>query len=121
MVLASLAERIDATPFVDSHEHLLEERTRLAGAGAHRLQPCVDAALLFAHYAKDDLWSSGMTRAEEARIFSPEVAPAEKWALLEPYWRRARQTGYLRAVAETVRILFGVEQLDGASFAAVSD
>ena len=64
MVLSALAERINATPFVDTHEHLLEERTRLAGAGAHSLQPCVDAALLFAHYAKDDLWSSGMSAAE---------------------------------------------------------
>jgi hypothetical protein len=60
MVLTALAERINATPYVDTHEHLLEERTRLAGAGAHSLQPCVDAALLFAHYSKDDLWSSGM-------------------------------------------------------------
>ena len=85
MVLAELKERISATQFVDTHEHLLEERTRLAGAGAHRLLPCVDAALLFAHYAKDDLWSSGMTAAEEARIFSPEVAPPDKWELLEPH------------------------------------
>jgi len=121
MVSTALSERINATQFVDTHEHLLEERTRLAGAGAHRLLPCVDAALLFAHYAKDDLWSSGMTADESERIFSPRVAPADKWALLEPYWRRCRQTGYLRAVAETVRILFGVDELDRSSFAAVSE
>src|SRR5690349_10582312 len=120
MVATALAERISATPFVDTHEHLLEERTRLAGVGAHRMLPCLDAALLFAHYAKDDLWSSGMTSEESERIFSPEVAPRDKWPLLEPYWRRCRQTGYLRAVAETVRILFEVEELDRASFEAVS-
>jgi predicted TIM-barrel fold metal-dependent hydrolase len=121
MVLADLRDRIQATPFVDTHEHLLEERTRLSGAGAHRLLPCVDAALLFAHYAKDDLWSSGMAREEEARIFSADVAPGEKWPVLEPYWRRARHTGYLRAVAETARALFGVDELDRSSFAALSD
>jgi hypothetical protein len=120
MVATALAERISATPFVDTHEHLLEERTRLAGVGAHRMLPCLDAALLFAHYAKDDLWSSGMTAEESERIFSPEVAPGDKWPLLEPYWRRCRQTGYLRAVAETIRILFEVEELDRASFEAVS-
>ena len=55
MILPALRERIDATAFIDTHEHLLEETTRLAGPGAHDLQPCVDAALLFYHYAADVL------------------------------------------------------------------
>jgi hypothetical protein len=111
---AALRERADALPFVDTHEHLLEETTRLKGAGAHDLQPCVDAALLFFHYSRDDLWSAGMPRDVEKAFYAPEGDPRAKWALVEPYWRRARHTGYLRAVAESCRILYGVEEMDAA-------
>jgi len=116
-----LRRRIDGTRFVDTHEHLIEERTRLAGPGAHRMLPCDDAALLFAHYAKDDLWSAGMRAEEASRFFSAEVDPRDKWPIFAPYWERSRHTGYLRAVAETMRILWGVEELDGEAFVEVSD
>lgn len=112
---------VEETRFVDTHEHLLEERTRLAGAGASRLQPCVDAALLFAHYAKDDLWSAGMSQIEQDRFFSPEVDPIDKWPIVAPYWQRARHTGYLRAVAETIERVYGVDRLDASAFGRVSD
>jgi uncharacterized protein len=121
MILPSLRERVAATPFVDTHEHLLEETTRLAGPGAHRLQPCDDAALLFYHYAADDLWSAGMAREDRERFFSPRVDPGDKWPIVEPVWRRARQTGYLRAVSESLRALFGVEALDAAAFVRATD
>jgi predicted TIM-barrel fold metal-dependent hydrolase len=117
----ALRERAAATLFVDTHEHLLEERTRLAGPGAHDLQPCDDAALLFFHYARDDLWSAGMPPEAQAAFYAPDRDPGEKWPLVEPYWRRARHTGYLRAIAETVRLLYGVEELDAASFVRVGE
>jgi len=120
MIHSELRARVEATPFVDSHEHLLEERTRLAGAGAHRLQPCVDAALLFCHYAQDDLWVAGMTAAERERFYSPTVDPTDKWPILAPYWRRSQHTGYLRAVSESIRRLYEIENLDAAAFARIS-
>jgi uncharacterized protein len=116
----ALRDRIEATPFVDTHEHLLEEATRLAGPGAHALQPCADAALLFCHYAKDDLWSAGMPALAQERFFSPDVEPAEKWSIIAPFWQRARHTGYLRAVGESVRLLWGVEEMDADAFVHVS-
>jgi uncharacterized protein len=118
-VRTAIRERVQATAFVDTHEHLLEESTRLAGS--HRLLPCRDAALLFHHYAGDDLWSAGLSVEEQTRLFAPDVDPADKWYLLEPYWRRTRHTGYLQAVERTLRILFGVEELDGGAFVRVSD
>lgn len=121
MIHRELRDRIAATAFVDTHEHLLEERTRLAGPGAHRLQPCDDAALLFCHYAKDDLWSAGMSQDAMSRFFSPEVAASDKWEILAPTWRHSRHTGYSRAVGESMRILFGVEDLDAPAFVRVSD
>jgi predicted TIM-barrel fold metal-dependent hydrolase len=117
----ALRERAGATLFVDTHEHLLEETTRRRGPGAHNLQPCDDAALLFAHYARDDLWAAGMPPGAQAAFFASDRDPADKWPLVEPSWRRARHTGYLRAVTETVRLLFGIEELDAAGFLRVTE
>ena len=121
MSLSGIRELVAATPFFDTHEHLLEERTRLAGPGAHRLQPCVDAALLFYHYAGDDLWVAGMPAAERDRFFSPNVDPADKWSIVAPYWQRAQHTGYLRAVTETIRCVYEVEKVDASTFLAITE
>lgn len=117
----AIRDTIDQTPFVDTHEHLLEERTRLSGIGTHRLLPCDDAALLFHHYAGDDLASAGMTGAERERFFGRDLGPEEKWALLAPYWPRVRHTGYVQAVRRSIRTLFGVDELGAAAFAEVTE
>jgi uncharacterized protein len=106
-IFAAVRARIDALPFLDTHEHLVEEATRLAGAGAHRLQPCTDFALLFSHYARDDLRSAGMPDADLAQFFSPTVDPADKWHRLAPYWPAVASTGYVQAVTRSVEALFG--------------
>src|SRR4051794_17133035 len=62
-----------------------------------------------------------MPAETQAAFFAADRDPADKWALVEPYWRRTRHTGYLRAVAESARILYGVEEFDGPSFVRVSD
>ena len=118
-----IADAVAATPWVDSHEHLLEPGTRAAGPGAHALQPCTDFALLFCHYALDDLVSAGMPEAARRRLREPAVPASEKWAVLEPWWRRCRHTGYLAAVGETLRLLFGVDPdaLDAEACARVSE
>jgi len=117
----AIRELIDATPFFDTHEHLLEERTRLAGSGAHRLQPCDDAALLFYHYAANDLWAAGMPEPEFELLFSPDREPSDKWRLVEPYWKRSQHTGYLRAVAESARRVYGIDRFDAATFVQLTD
>jgi hypothetical protein len=116
-----LRERIAATAFIDTHEHLLEERTRLAGPGADRLQPCDDVALLFRHYAADDLLAAGMPADDFDRFFAPDAEPAEKWRLVEPFWRRCRHTGYLRAVSLAVERLFGERTWDAAMAERVTE
>ncbi len=119
--LSTLRDMISQTYLVDTHEHLLEEGTRLLGAGGHPKVPCTDAALLFHHYADNDLHSSGMPRADRVRLYAPDVAPAAKWALLAPYWPRIRSTGYVQAVRRTVRILFGEDDMNEGSFIRISE
>ncbi len=113
-----LRQRIEATPFVDTHEHLVEEKTRLAGAGSPRI-PCDDWAFVLAHYFDSDLLAAGMPEKDQARLFSPTVDPLEKWRILEPWWPLARHTGYGRAVALALRDLYGVDSLSASTVARV--
>ena len=117
----SVRERIDSTLFVDTHEHLVEEATRIDGAGTHPLVPCSDAALLLWDYAQDDLAVAGMPASEIRRLFSPDVAPGEKWAMLSPYWERCAATGPFMAVRLTANGLFGERTIDGDSFVRISE
>jgi hypothetical protein len=116
-----LDERIRHTRWIDTHEHLVEESTRLRRAGEHVEVPCSDASLLFWDYAADDLTVAGMPPGTRALFFDPETDPAAKWELIAPYWARCRNTGALQAVRETCRELFAEPALDAASFTRISE
>jgi uncharacterized protein len=110
--------RVWSTPFVDTHEHLIEESDRLQGA-RHPRVPCDDWALLFSHYLDSDLIVAGMPPDTLRRFLSPEVDPADKWALIEPHWPAVRHTGYGQAVRLACRQLYGVADLSAATVAEV--
>jgi len=109
-----IVARVEATPLIDTHEHLLEEEDRLQGAAHPRVQ-CDDWALLFSHYLNSDLLVGGMSPAAMDRFLSPQTDPLAKWALLAPYWPAVKHTGYAQAVRIAIRELYGVEDLSAAS------
>lgn len=115
-----LRDLCDRTPLVDTHEHLVEERTRLRG-GAPHFFPSNDWSDLLLHYAADDMMSAGMGRDARDRFFHPETPQGTKIQLFLPIWDRIRHTGYGRAVRESVRILYGVDDLDAASIPVVDE
>jgi uncharacterized protein len=111
-----LRELIDQTAWIDTHEHLVEEANRLNPDGyAFRdandrnewYVPSDWTALLF-NYSLDDLVSAGPTPARAVALLRDELEPLAKWRLAEPYIRRARGTGYLRAIDEATAQLFGL-------------
>jgi uncharacterized protein len=111
-----LAAAIDETPWIDVHEHLVDERHRLADDGYAFTEifgesariPGDWSALITGGYALDDLVSAGLP-ADAARAFTSDgPEPLEKWELIEPYIDAARLTGYLRAVDLTTDRLFGL-------------
>jgi len=106
----AIKERVDSTPFVDTHEHLIEERHRLTGT-SHPQVPCDDWALLLNHYLNSDLLVAGMPRDAYNRFFSKTVSPTQKWDILKPYWPAVKNTGYGQAVRRTIRDLYQVEAL----------
>ena len=57
----TIIEKVFQTPLIDTHEHLFEEKERLAGTAHPRIQ-ADDWALLLSHYLDSDLLVAGMPK-----------------------------------------------------------
>lgn len=112
--LGAIRDKVWATPFIDTHEHLPDEDARLAGGVR-----CDDWALLFSHYIDSDLMVAGMSDEEMNRFLSTEVDPLDKWSILEPYWPAVKNTGYGLASRIAIRELYGVDELSAETVAEV--
>ena len=105
-----LRTAIHETPWIDTHEHLVEERHRL-GADGYRFRDVWGGEThipggwtgLISHYAVDDVISAG-----HAVRLDDGMSPEEQWDALAAGLRAARSTGYLRAVELTTERLFGL-------------
>jgi hypothetical protein len=111
-----LAEIIAAIAWIDTHEHLVEERHRVRDDG-HSFIDAIDGSAvcipadwtsLIAHYGVDDLVSAGLPATAAAAVLGADLDPLEKWRLAEPYFEATRATGYLRAVDLSTERLFGL-------------
>jgi hypothetical protein len=116
-----IRDQVEHTPFVDTHEHLVEESLRLSGGNGSRLLPCDDWALLFSHYLDSDLVSAGMPEADHARFLSPDVPTDEKYRLVAPWWALTKHTGYGQAVRHTLRGLYGEADLTAESASRIAE
>jgi predicted TIM-barrel fold metal-dependent hydrolase len=105
---------VDAIRVVDTHEHLEEESVRLACGH-------LDFATLFDGYASHDLISAGMPAADWERFSQADTPQGEKWKLLEPHYRAARNTAYIRAVDIAIRDLYGIEELGADTVETVTE
>jgi hypothetical protein len=111
-----LREVIDRTLWIDTHEHLLEERSRLREGSVEftteglgiPVQIPADWSSLLMDYAWLDLVSAGLPLLQAQRLRGSAADPGDKWSIVEPYFAAARQTGYLRAVDITTDQLFGL-------------
>ncbi len=113
-----IRQLVDKTPFVDTHEHLFEESSRITDAENGR---GVDFGVLFWHYSDSDLFASGMSREEIKQVQDPGLTPREKWRVLEPHWQRSKNTGYLLNVRESIRLLYGIDDLREDTVDAISE
>lgn len=116
----AIVEKVFATPLIDTHEHLMEEKERLAGT-AHPRVKADDWSLLLSHYLDSDLLVAGMPRETYDRFFSKETDPVDKWRLLEPYWLAVKNTGYGQAVRIAMQRLYDVDDLSASTVGKVQD
>lgn len=101
--------RVRQTTFIDTHEHLPEEATRLPQNGQTKGPD--DWSVLLAGYLGSDLRAAGMPNKDWGKFFSKGPSPIEKWKVLEPYWMAVKNTGYGLAARISIRELYGVDEL----------
>jgi hypothetical protein len=122
-----LAGLIDATPWVDTHEHLVEEERRLRPEGYAYATTAVgnravlppDWSVLVDGYSVLDLIGAGLDAELAAEFYGDRRSPLEKWDLIAPFVPLVRHMGSMRAVDLATERLFGlrlaretVEELD---------
>ena len=117
-VRGEILKKVLQTPFIDTHEHLIEEKDRLNGT-AHGRVKSDDWTMLLSHYLDSDMITAGMPDEQSKRFFSPEVDAVDKWRLLKPFWPAIRNTGYGQAVRIAIKSLYGVDGLSDESIRQV--
>ena len=115
-----LFSRVFQTPFIDTHEHLIEEKGRFAGTSHPRVKSD-DWTMVLSHYLDSDMLTAGMPQKDYDVFFSPDVDPVRKWKLLEPYWPAVKNTGYGQAVCIAIRELYGVDELSAETVRQVQE
>ena len=97
MAVSLLAEAIDATLWIDTHEHLVEERRRLGpepyvftDVWDDRVCIAGDWTALLGHYAIDDLVSAGLPPAQAHDFVWGDGEPLAKWDAVESSLAAAR-------------------------------
>lgn len=106
----TISKKVYDTPFIDTHEHLLEEKERLTDPW-HRQMKSKDWSVIFGQYTSADMQAAGMPLEIKKKFFSPNIDPVDKWKLLEPYWPLIKNTGYGQLLRITIKKLYDVDEL----------
>ncbi len=114
----SLLNHVYEAPLADTHEHLFEEETRLNGGEGWKLH---DIGVFFTQYVDSDLHVAGMPLDDIQTYFKPDVAPDVKWRMISPWWERMKHTGYGMCVRESVKALFGIQDLNDETWTRVQE
>ncbi len=108
-----ISEKVWSTPFIDTHEHLIEEHQRLAVPPIHLRSD--DWSMLMSHYLDSDFLTAGMSQQDYQAFYSTRMDPEDKWALIAPWWPHVRNTGYGQAAQITMRELYQIEELSAST------
>ena len=104
-----IEKKVSETPFIDTHEHLIDESERLDCIKP--IIPCDDWALLLNLYFSFDLISAGISKEQIDSLFSKQVNPINKWGILKEYWPYLKNTTSGIVFRNTIRILYGIDEI----------
>ena len=62
-------------------------------------------------YFNRDLISAGLKQSDYEKVINNKYPLMDRWTLVEPYWEAARNTGYARALAISVKGLYGIDSI----------
>lgn len=104
-----IEKKVFETPFIDTHEHLIDESERLACI--YPIIPCDDWTILLNQYFSFDLISAGISKLERDNLFSKEINPIDKWNILHEYWPYLKNTVSGLVFRNTIRVLYGIDEI----------
>ncbi|MHC4395717.1 MAG: amidohydrolase family protein [Planctomycetota bacterium] len=108
-------QKVSQTPFIDTHEHLPEEKQRLSTTSRKN----DDWTKVLSHYINYDMRAAGMSQKSYDKLFSSKIDPIDKWGILEPFWPAVKNTGYGQAVNITLKRLYDVDELSAKTIKKV--
>jgi len=100
----TLQEYIDQLAIIDTHEHFPVEAARPQNTDVLTEWLC--------QYFSCDLRSAGLSRKDFAEVYNGSSGLMNRWKIAEPYWHRARSTGYGRALDLTAQGVYGFPRID---------
>ncbi len=109
-----LLEFVHSLEIIDTHEHLPAfEKERRADTDV--------LAEYLKHYISSDLVSAGLS--DEALAFARDASKplAKRWETVAPFWDASRNTGYARALDLSVRLIYGIERIDGKTLGRLNE
>jgi hypothetical protein len=100
-----LAQHIQVTPLIDSHEHLYKEADYV-----HKGPDVL--ADLFGVYIGDDLMVAGAPLENVTRLLDSGDPDIEaRWAGVQTAWQSCQHTGYGEAVRYMARLIYGMDDI----------
>jgi uncharacterized protein len=108
-IYSEMLGMINELPVLDTHEHLESEPTRLKRK--------IDMFNTFMmHYASCDLVSAGMTEKDMDLLKGDSDDPGRKWSVFSPYWLKARNTTYCRALIYSIKDIYGIDDINDDTY-----
>ncbi len=111
-LITEVEAEVCAIPIIDTHEHLISEQER------RNLD--LDIFFLFSHYTSTDLINSGMSEEKYFSLSDFEITEDKRWRIFEKYWQIIKNTNYSKIVLESVKALYGFDDINAANHAEIS-
>jgi predicted TIM-barrel fold metal-dependent hydrolase len=112
-IIQQLSNAISQINIIDTHEHLIQEKERLA------CTPDLFQTFL-AHYLSSDLISAGMSYNELSVLRDSSMPLETRWTLFAPYWDDVRYTGYAQVIEKAVQGLYSVSGLSDQTYETIA-
>ena len=109
-----ILEHARGLEIIDTHEHL-PAREELRNRETDVLKEYLN------QYFNSDVRSAGLPDGDYRKVIDHTLPLMERWRLVEPYWEKARHTGYCRALDITARDLYGIERISGETIECLNE
>lgn len=104
---------VDTVTVFSTHEHFMDPEI-IKDSGF------LDFAFLFIENGYNDMVSAGLNDSLFNDLFGMKLTPAEKWKIIEPYWKKSFNTANNRVLLRAINDLYGATELNSATAAEIT-